>query len=153
MKISDDVPTGKANSKKRGRGKLIVLILFAAIVLAGGFSSWHFYFRDKMPQREAKILTSAPMDFTVNLADSNQRRYLKAKIELGYTGKGLSKEIEKKIPEIRDLIILIFRTKNAAEIGTTEGTHELRLELREALNERLMSGEIVEVFFTEFIIQ
>ncbi|RJX27858.1 MAG: hypothetical protein C4554_03625 [Dethiobacter sp.] len=159
MRITDHAPDEKQQKKdtkkEKSKVKAMVFILIIGMALSGGYSAWHFFLRDKQARekRAAQIITSAPMDFTVNLADAGQRRYLKATVELGYSSKGLTKEIEKNAAEIRDLIIELFRSRTVSEINASEGTNGLRMELKAELNERLKSGEILEIYFTEFIIQ
>ena len=155
MKSTEDGANKEQRIKQRkGKVKVIVSIL-VVFLLMGGYAAWHFYFRDNVApaQVELPIITSGPMVVTVNLADSQQRRYLKVTVELGYRSEAMTTEIDKKIPEIRDFIIELFRSKTVSEINTSEGTNTLRRELKAELNQRLKTGEIVEVYFTEFIIQ
>ncbi len=145
----------KEPRQKKSRVKAIVLLMVVCIVLGGGFFAWHFFLTDKDRQetRALQIIASRPLNFTVNLADTEQRRYLKATVQLGYGEKKLTGEIEKKVAEIRDLIIELFRSRTVTEVNTLEGTDLLRTEMKAALNKRLDSGKILEVYFTEFIIQ
>ena len=124
-------------------------------MLMGGFyAAWHFYPRDMATeQNELPIISFSPMVFTVNLADPQQRRFLKVTVELGYRNEELTAEINSKVPEIRDFIIELFRSRSVSDINNSEGTNALRTELKAELNQRLEAGEIVEVYFTEFIIQ
>lgn len=142
----------EAKEKKGSMVKKLLSVLMIVVLVGGGVYFWQTGIIS-FPEKEPQLITSDPFDFTVNLADSQQKRYLKATVRVGYYPKELTQEIGSKIPEIRDLIIEVFRTKSVAEIDTTDGTKELREELRSELNERLELGEITEVYFTEFIIQ
>lgn len=137
--------------KKKSGIKLIIFIIMVLVLIVGGYFVWQFYFQGK--ERPQETITTAPLEFTVNLADSMQNRYLKATVRLGYTNKKLIKEIEAKVPELRDVMIEIFRSKKVSEIETKDGTDSLKTELKEALNEKLKSDEISDIYFTDFIIQ
>ncbi|MDO9573375.1 MAG: flagellar basal body-associated FliL family protein, partial [Candidatus Contubernalis sp.] len=82
-----------------------------------------------------------------------QRRYLRVTRELGYDQKNMTKEIEKKEAELRDIVINILRTKSVEDISSPEGTENLRLEITEQLDKSLIEGKLLEVYFTEFLIQ
>ncbi len=142
-------------TKQKSKVKVVLLFLVVFIVLGGCYYTWQFFlsYKDGQETRAVQIIASRPLDFTVNLADTEQRRYLKATVQLGYGDKNLTREIEKKVAEIRDLIIELFRSRTVTQINTLEGTDLLRAEMKAALNKRLHSGEILEVYFTEFIIQ
>lgn len=154
--IEDGSNKGQGIKQRKGKSKVIIIVAILVVCqLIGGYAVWHFYFRDNVApaQVELPIITSKPIMITVNLADSQQRRYLKVTVELGYRNEAMTTEIDSKLPEIRDFIIELFRSKTVSEIDTSAGTNKLRLELKAELNQRLKTGEIVDVYFTEFIIQ
>jgi flagellar FliL protein len=65
----------------------------------------------------------------------------------------VSGEIEKRLPLVRDRILMVLSTKTYQDISTTDGKNELRKELVENLSEFFAAGDIVNVFFTEFVVQ
>jgi len=91
--------------------------------------------------------------FIVNLMDNGGRRYLKIKMNLVLSSKEVEKEIEKKAPEIRDIIIMTLSEKTFNDIATLEGKMRLRDQLKENMNKVLMSGKVLKIYFTEFVIQ
>lgn len=142
--------------RNKGKGGIIIAVLVVLLLGVSAFAAWQFFFRDDgeaRPEPVEPLMTSRPMNFTVNLADAQQRRFLKVTVELGYRGDDLIAEINKKTPEFRDFIIELFRSRTVAEINDTAGTNALRAEIKSELNQRLDSGGIEEVYFTEFIIQ
>lgn len=94
-----------------------------------------------------------PQDFTVNLADEGQRRYLKATIALGYVDKGLAKELEQRKEQIRSLVIEVLRSRSAADLADSDGTQTLRIQLIEEINAALSKGKIEEIYFTDLLVQ
>lgn len=150
-------------SKPKGRNfKKVLLISLAVLVLAvaaGGV--WFRYFREApadgaAPQgqqaREDKLL-HGPLDFTVNLADVGQRRYLKATITLAFTERALAEELVSREPELRDLMIDVLRSKAARDIADVAGTDKLRGEIVARLNAILTDGQVQELYFVDFLIQ
>lgn len=143
----------QSNGKQRNLLLIVLILLLSCILLGGAFAGYYFIVAPRAAERPPEILTTAPIDFVVNLADNSPRRYLKASVQLGFTQKKLRGELERKSAEIRDAIIEVFRSRTSADIGTVEGTNEVRRELLEKINERLVSGEVVKIYFTDFIIQ
>ena len=95
-----------------------------------------------------------PLDrFIVNLLSNSSSRYLKCKIDLELDATELQAEVDKKLPAIRDLIIRILSSKTVEEIQTSKGKEKLKEEIKRKINEFLTTGEIKNVYFTEFVIQ
>ena len=99
------------------------------------------------------VSTYALDDFIVNLFHPSEDRFLRIKIELGLEGQGTQKEIEKKLPKIRDSLLMLLSSKSVEEISTLQGKLILKNEIINRINSILNTGHISEVYFTEFIIQ
>ncbi len=89
--------------------------------------------------------------FLVNLAQSRGRKLAKINMELEVSGDEVQEEIEKLKPKIRDIIIIILSSKSYTSISTKEGTDALKDEIRDQVNLFLTKGQIMKVYFTEFI--
>ena len=95
-----------------------------------------------------------PLDqFIVNLVSNASSRYLKCKIDLEMDSPELQQELDKKLPAIRDLIIRVLSSKTVEEIQTARGKEKLKEEIKRKINQILDTGEIRNVYFTEFVIQ
>ena len=119
-------------------------------------------------------------DFVLNLADENQRRYLKTNIALEITQaeseeattEGAKKEgehggeeaapaqtgLEKKLaeykPAIRDAVITNLSSKTAVELSTAAGKELAKEQIMAAVNGILAGqNEVLRVSFGQFIIQ
>lgn len=90
--------------------------------------------------------------FTVNLADIKATRYARVTIKLELNNFEVEEEIERRTPQIRDLIIVILSSKRFQDIQTTEGKDSLRIEIIKSINTYLVKGEIVNLYFTEFVV-
>ncbi len=95
-----------------------------------------------------------PLDtFTVNLKSDNGRRYLKVTMDLELSGQELTAELDNKTAVIRDRIIRILTSKTLEEVSSRKGKDKLTQQIKDALNAMLDDGQILGVYFTEFVIQ
>lgn len=90
--------------------------------------------------------------FVINLADREQRSYLRVGIDLG-----LAREIGKKenapVGEVRDTVLGVLALAKVDELLTAAGKAKLKQDLLGALQERISGLEVQDVYFTEFLIQ
>lgn len=89
--------------------------------------------------------------FIVNLAGSKGRKVASVSMELEVQGEHVLDEIEKRKPQIRDIIIIILSSKTQEQVDTRGGKDNLRNEIKDTINSFLVQGKISNVFFTEFI--
>jgi flagellar basal body-associated protein FliL len=106
----------------------------------------------------------------VNLADQGGRKFIRVNVVVEFAPKNLeyltmeeelkteylttfTSEIDTKLPIINDTIISLVSTKEFAAIYTAEGKDQLRLELISALAEKLPEYTVLNVYFTEFVMQ
>jgi flagellar FliL protein len=89
----------------------------------------------------------------VNLADRGGKRYLRVTMQFELNTPEVVEEIEKRLPQIRDSILMVLPAKQYADISTTQGKIALRDELMAQLNGYLKTGAINTIYFTEFVVQ
>lgn len=89
----------------------------------------------------------------VNLSSQSGRRYLKTTINAELSSEQLVLELDTKKPAIRDTLISVLSSKTYEEIATSKGKENLKNELVERINESLVDGKIVNLFFTDFTVQ
>jgi len=162
----------KGEEKKEGGSKLlliVIIVLLLLLLVIGGLVAY-FLLTSSNPKKnqqptqqqikkhKVNALTKMgpiyPLDpFTVNLVSSNADRYLKCKIDFELDSPALQKEINQKLPAIRDMIISILSSKSVEEIQTAQGKQKLKDEIKRKVNSILTTGEIRNVYFTEFVIQ
>lgn len=103
---------------------------------------------------EIEIGTMYRLDtMIVNLADLGGKRYLRITMELELNVPELVEEIDRRLPQLRDSILMILPTKTYDEIGTTPGKIALRDEILARLNSFLKTGQITTLYFSEFVVQ
>ncbi len=96
-----------------------------------------------------------PVDtIVVNLSGSNARRYLKAKVNLEAKDAETKKKIEAKAIPVKDRLISILSSKTLEDIEGLEGQESLRGEIKKNIDAILkMEGGILQVYFSEFVVQ
>jgi len=112
------------------------------------------------PEQEVSIGPIYKLDtLIVNLADQGGKRYLRVTMEFelkpaeNVEVKEVVEELEKRLPQIRDAILMILPSKQYADIATTSGKTALRDEIMSKLNVYLKKGQISNIYFTEFVVQ
>jgi flagellar FliL protein len=91
--------------------------------------------------------------FIVNLADKGGTRYLRVTMDLELGNSDLEDELYKRLPQVRDSLLMILPSKRFEDISTVQGKTALRNEMLEALNGYLGQGKITNIYFKEFVVQ
>lgn len=106
----------------------------------------------KSAEEEEFIGKTIPMEtFLVNLSGNRGNKVLKVNMELEVEGDRIADEVDKRKPQIRDIIIILLSSKTYAQLSSPEGKEFLRDEIRDTINSFLTKGKIKRVHFTEFI--
>lgn len=168
---SDDKKIEEAggNEAKKRSTILIFLIplVFVMVVGGGGFFAYTKLFasaaEELKPGKAAKAENPGkegavgPMmafqPFVVNLAGNGGKRYMKLNLEAELSSPEQNEELKKRLPQVRDAIILLLSSKNFADIQDIGGKNKLREELISRVNGLLKTGKIRNVYFTEFVVQ
>lgn len=94
-----------------------------------------------------------PMEtFLVNLAGARGNKLVKINMELEVDGPKVEEELDKRKPQIRDIIIILLSSKTYDQMTTRQGKEALRDEVKDTVNSFLVRGKIKKVFFTDFIV-
>ena len=91
--------------------------------------------------------------FIVNLANKGGNRYLRVTMDLELDNKNLENEVSKRLPQVRDSILMILPTKRVEDLSSVEGKTSLRDEILGKVNSFLAQGKITNIYFKEFVIQ
>ncbi|OPL12370.1 MAG: hypothetical protein AVO38_15070 [delta proteobacterium ML8_D] len=89
----------------------------------------------------------------VNLSDVGQARYVKVEVVLELSDEETLKEVEKRTPQIRDIIIEIFSGQTAGNILDQQGKDSIKAEIIKSINLVLGIGEVKEAYFTTIVVQ
>ncbi len=154
-----DQQSKEAGSGKKGGTKLIFIILGVVVILgAGGFLGWS-HLKGGSSSAEKASPPSPPAvvslkPFVVNLmGTADAPRYLKLEFDLELRSGSQVKELETRMSELRDAIIVLLGSKRYEDLASIEGKDRLKEEIISRVNSRLQSATASRVFFKEFIIQ
>jgi flagellar basal body-associated protein FliL len=132
-----------------------MLVLALAGIAGLGFWFWNSNqkIRSAEASRDATVQSTLHLEtFVLNLADTDQKSYLRVGIDLG-----LSREIQRDenppIAQVRDTILAVLSEARADDLMTAAGKSKLKQDLLQALRERAPQLDVQEVYFTEFLIQ
>lgn len=153
--------------KKRSIIKLIGIgVVSLGLVGGGGYFGYKKFVAKKQEAVESEAPSRArasaasqigplfKMDtFIVNLSGDSGARYLKTTMQLELSDTQLTEELMGRNPQVRDLILTLLSSKTFGDISSTAGKFALREEMVSRLNEILSTGEVRQVYFTEFVVQ
>ena len=91
--------------------------------------------------------------FIVNTADPGGTRYLRVTMNLELSSEILKEQLDRRLPQIRDSILMILPEKKLSDLQGVEGKNALRTQLINKLNSFFEEESIKNLYFTEFVIQ
>jgi flagellar basal body-associated protein FliL len=91
--------------------------------------------------------------FVVNVSDGEGDRFLKVKIDLEVSSAEVGKEIDDRMPQVKDILIGLLSSQNATTVRSMEGKDKLREQVLTRLNAVVRTGVVRQVLFTEFVVQ
>ena len=139
-----------------------VAVLFMGMMGAGFFILWSKVSNvatqpaaeEAAEEEELKLGPLYPMEtLIVNLADEGGKRYLRITMQLELSTADVALEIDNRLPQVKDAILMILPTKRYRDVNNIDGKVTLRDEIIVKLNELFSKGEVTNIFFTEFVIQ
>ena len=91
--------------------------------------------------------------FVVNVGDEGYPRYLKLDLAFEVDSAESLADLEQRVPQVRDMTILLLASKRLSELSDFEGKALLKEDLRERVGGLLEFGTVDSVMFTEFVVQ
>jgi flagellar FliL protein len=93
-------------------------------------------------------------EIIVTLAgDSARPRYLRIGVNLELSDPSIVAEVEARRPEMRDAVIMTLSDKTAAMLATPDGKKRLRDEIFRRVAEKLPEGSLLNVYFSDLVVQ
>jgi len=162
--------TSDASDGGGSKKKLFIIIGVAVVVLllGAGVAGYFLFLKepppeDKDPGMEVpvpEINTQAeigPMvnieEFIVNIISDENNHYVKASLTIELASEPAKEELEKRMPQIRDAILLLVGNKTFEELQDLQGKKQLKAELLSKINAILYSGKAKSIYFTDFVVQ
>lgn len=193
-------PKDKDKDKDKEQGgnntsRVLIMNILTTTIICGLFLAGNYYIQDllltkKMAATQTEEEQTAEGeeniaeergiivdlgDFTMNLSDSDSRRYLKVSVALELSKKPEDDQVEKPKgghgegapalspveaemaqfkPAIRDAVISSLSSKTSAELSTTSGKELAKDEITDSVDSILGGDrEVIRVSFGQFIMQ
>ena len=167
----------KEEPAEKGGGKSKLIIIIAAVVLllgAGGGAAYYFLVvkphkleLEKKKEEESKAAALikpvpdeakiGPMveikEFVVNIIGEEATHYVKASLTLEMDKDAAIQEVGKRMPQIRDAILLLISNKTFAELQDSQGKNQVKAELKTKINSFLKTGSVNNIYLTDFVVQ
>lgn len=103
---------------------------------------------------EPGAITSVPLGaFVINLNDPMHPAYLKASLSAELANAELEVEVKSREPQIRDAVISYLSSLTLKETQGPVAKANIRDGVRRRLNNILTSGEVKQVYLTDFVTQ
>jgi len=143
--------------KERPTGRRFTLALVVPVVILAVIGLWFWAGRGSETSAEANGETQVKATlhletFVLNLADTDQRSYLRVGIDLGLNQEPKRGEAA-PVAEVRDTILSVLAEAKVDDLMTAAGKARLKEKLLRALQDRVPKLGVEEVYFTEFLIQ
>jgi flagellar protein FliL len=163
-----DVPVlaPAAEAPKGKRKSLIIVLMLAIVLLAGGGVGAYFAFapQDKKPAVARKEPVLPPLymaldpPFVVNFEAEQQVRFLQITVQLMSRDPATIELLKANDPVVRNDLLLLFTGQKYTVISTREGKEALRQQTLAAVR-KIVGGaggkpeKIEAVYFTSFVMQ
>jgi flagellar protein FliL len=160
-----NVDADEATPPKKGKGKLLAMIVTAVVILAGlaGGAVWLL---SGEPEEEAGTTeqTAGPTVYkeiqpalVVNFQGPGRVRYMQVGVVISATDQRALDAVDRHMPVIRNNLIMLLSDKTYEDLNSREGKEQARLEvldgIRQVLVERTGDASIDSVYFTSFVMQ
>lgn len=167
-----DKESGKPDTAAGGgRKKLMVMIAAVLVLLLAGGAAWYFLvYKKAEAARQAEASKAAaiaktvseetqigPMveikEFVVNIIGQDVAHYVKASMSLELDREATLDEVNKRMPQIRDAILLLIGNKTYEELQDIQGKNQVKAEVKSRINSFLRTGKVNNVYLTDFVVQ
>jgi flagellar FliL protein len=120
----------------------------------GGHGGGHGEKGGKGDKSSADSRSFALEQFTVNLATpgGTAQKFVRVNISLEVPTEEVEKEVQSKMPQVRNAIIDLFNSKRPNDLVSAEQREYLKEEIRNALNSFMTNGKVKGVYFTNFAV-
>ena len=163
---------GNVQPAKKGlldnKAILLGVIVITQAIVAIGLT--HYFILPKLTMHNAAqtsgsitdVVAEAPQrglmvglgDIIVTLAgDSRRPRYLRVNINLEVQNKTASDAVVSRLPQMRDVVIMTLSDKSVEDLSKPGGKMNLRAEIFRRLDESISGGKLMNVYFSDLVIQ
>ncbi|MEZ4330178.1 MAG: flagellar basal body-associated FliL family protein [Myxococcota bacterium] len=177
-KAAEGKGDGAEEAKGGGKGGIVMIVAAALVSLGLGAGGAFFFAGSQAAQQpaapvvseaEAAAASEAEMQkqatesykerlyalepLVVNVTGDGYNRFLKLRVELEASDVELKQELDARLPQVRDALIVLLSSKQLSDITDFEGKALLKEDILERVNDLLETGKVNSVLFTEFVVQ
>ena len=150
------MPEGeKKGSKNSPARRGLGLAIYVPIAVLAGVGIWLWASRgtEASSSEAPRVRSTLHLEtFVLNLADTDQRSYLRVGIDLGLNHEAKHEEMA-PVAQVRDTILSVLGDAEVEDLMTASGKAKLKESLLHTLQQRMPQLGVEEVYFTEFLIQ
>ena len=148
---------------------LIIGVIVLILLIAGCFGAWFFLKEKPAPVDENNPAQNVPVpaldqqsqigpmvnidEFVVNIISGDAAHYVKASLTVELTNEEVTLEVEQRMPQMRDAVLLLISNKTYEELQDLQGKKQLKAELTSKINSFLRTGKVTSIYFTNFVVQ
>ncbi|TKB10285.1 flagellar basal body-associated protein FliL [Desulforhopalus sp. IMCC35007] len=162
----------KEKSPEGGSKKKLFIIIGAVVFLllvGGGVGGWYFLKPEPPPPEEVDPGLKVPVpdlqqqteigpmvnieEFVVNIISGDTPHYVKASLTVELSNEAVKPEVEQRMPQVRDAVLLLIGNKTYEELQDLQGKRQLKAELTSKINSFLQTGKVRAIYFTNFVVQ
>ena len=92
-------------------------------------------------------------EIIVNLSDEGQARYAKMSVAFEVEDEKMLGEVEKMDPLVRDIVVELLSAESSEKILSLTSRNDLKKRITDRVNENFEEGAVVQVFFTNVLVQ
>jgi flagellar basal body-associated protein FliL len=85
--------------------------------------------------------------------DAYKPRYLRISVNLEVVDDDVADTVNERIPELRDVVIMALSTRTVADLADAAGKRRLRDEIFRDVATRLPAGTLLNVYFSDLVVQ
>lgn len=86
-------------------------------------------------------------------SDERKPRYLRININLEVQNQVAAEIVTQRLPQLRDIVIMALSDKSAEDLAHPEGKKGLRDEIFRRIDDRMPPGILMNVYFSDLVVQ
>ncbi|MBU8869859.1 MAG: flagellar basal body-associated FliL family protein [Gemmatimonadales bacterium] len=108
---------------------------------------------EKFVMPEMGVLVGLEEIIVTLRSDGRKSRYLRININLEVQNQGAAMVVTERLPQLRDIVIMILSNLEPVKLSTPEGKKGLRDEIFRRIDERMPPGILMNVYFSDLVVQ
>jgi flagellar FliL protein len=158
MPLEEEQNENEVQEKPKSK-KILLIVPILIVLLGGGLAGAYFKFfavssEATVEKKQEDSVVYYEMDtFMANLADQGGKRFLKVTAKVKVSSPQVADECKLRSFEMRDRVLTLLTSKGSEEIFSPEDKLVLKKQILETLNRILRKGQVLDVYFTDFLVQ